>query len=342
MGLTRRQRLWRVELPLAMPAIMAGIRIATVTIISLATVAAFIGVGGLGEPIFNAIQTGFKTQFIAAGVLAVLLALVDRCGARRRAAPAHAVDAGEGGLSVQSIIDAFQFIGDNFHFMLTKTLEHLALSGAAIAVSLLIAIPLGVTLGHQHTGLVPGHQRLEHRPRAAEPRDHLDRHRRPRHRLHQRHGRDGHPRRAADADQRVRRRRRGRPRCRRGRAGGRHERGAGAVEGRDAAGHRADVRRDTDRGGVRGGDGYARRDRGGRRSGRRDRQPGHLRHPGRDRRGADGDRAGLPGRGDPGGRPAHADPQGAAPRGGAGRPARAGHRRYAEQTRRRNRQCEAP
>jgi osmoprotectant transport system permease protein len=55
---------------------MAGIRIATVTIISLATVAAFIGVGGLGEPIFNAIQTGFKTQFIAAGVLAVLLALV--------------------------------------------------------------------------------------------------------------------------------------------------------------------------------------------------------------------------------------------------------------------------
>ena len=59
-----------------MPAIMAGMRIATVTIISLATVAAFIGVGGLGEPIFNAIQTGFKTEFVAAGVLAVLLALV--------------------------------------------------------------------------------------------------------------------------------------------------------------------------------------------------------------------------------------------------------------------------
>jgi osmoprotectant transport system permease protein len=76
MGLTRRQTLTRVELPLALPAIMAGIRIATVTTISLATVAAFIGVGGLGEPIFNAIQDGFKTQFIAAGVLAVLLAFV--------------------------------------------------------------------------------------------------------------------------------------------------------------------------------------------------------------------------------------------------------------------------
>jgi osmoprotectant transport system permease protein len=76
LGLTDRQRLFRVELPLALPAIMAGIRIATVTIISLTTVAAYIGAGGLGEPIFNAIQTGFKTQFLAAGVLAILLALI--------------------------------------------------------------------------------------------------------------------------------------------------------------------------------------------------------------------------------------------------------------------------
>jgi osmoprotectant transport system permease protein len=76
MGLTQRQILRRIELPLALPAIMAGIRIATVTTISLATVAAFIGVGGLGQPIFNAIQSGFKTEFVAAGVLAVLLALV--------------------------------------------------------------------------------------------------------------------------------------------------------------------------------------------------------------------------------------------------------------------------
>lgn len=75
MGLTPTQMLWRVDLPLALPAIIAGIRIATVTIISLATVAAYIGVGGLGQPIFNAIQSGFKTEFITAGVLAVLLAL---------------------------------------------------------------------------------------------------------------------------------------------------------------------------------------------------------------------------------------------------------------------------
>jgi osmoprotectant transport system permease protein len=76
MGLTRRQMLTRVELPLAMPAIVAGIRVATVTTISLATVGAFITPLGLGAPIFSAIQTGANTDFIAAGVLAILLALI--------------------------------------------------------------------------------------------------------------------------------------------------------------------------------------------------------------------------------------------------------------------------
>jgi osmoprotectant transport system permease protein len=76
MGLTAQQMLVRVEIPLAFPAIMAGIRIATVTTISLTTVAAFIGVGGLGQPIFNALQGTFRTQFVVAGVLAILLALV--------------------------------------------------------------------------------------------------------------------------------------------------------------------------------------------------------------------------------------------------------------------------
>jgi osmoprotectant transport system permease protein len=76
MGLTPRQTLLRVEIPLASPAIWAGVRIATVTIISLATVAAYIGGGGLGALIFDAIQSGFKTEFVAAGVLAILLAIV--------------------------------------------------------------------------------------------------------------------------------------------------------------------------------------------------------------------------------------------------------------------------
>jgi len=59
------------------PTIMAGLRIATVTTISLATVAAYICNQGLGAPIFTAINEGvFKTELISAGVLAIALALV--------------------------------------------------------------------------------------------------------------------------------------------------------------------------------------------------------------------------------------------------------------------------
>jgi osmoprotectant transport system permease protein len=76
MGFTPSQILWKVELPLAVPAIIAGLRIATVTVISLATVAAIVVNQGLGAPIFAAIQTSFNTEFIAAGVLAIALALI--------------------------------------------------------------------------------------------------------------------------------------------------------------------------------------------------------------------------------------------------------------------------
>jgi osmoprotectant transport system permease protein len=76
MGLTRRQILVRVELPLAVPAIIAGLRVATVTTISLATIAAFITPLGLGAPIFNAIQSGANTEFVGASLLAIALALI--------------------------------------------------------------------------------------------------------------------------------------------------------------------------------------------------------------------------------------------------------------------------
>jgi osmoprotectant transport system permease protein len=76
MGLSRLQTLVRVELPLATPSIMAGVRIATVSTISIATVAAFVIPQGLGRPIFIGIsQDIFKTEIIAAGSLVILLAL---------------------------------------------------------------------------------------------------------------------------------------------------------------------------------------------------------------------------------------------------------------------------
>jgi osmoprotectant transport system permease protein len=76
MGLTRRQTLWRVELPLAVPAMVAGLRVAVVSTIALATVAALVVPQGLGYPIFLALREAFKTEIIVAGGLAVGMALV--------------------------------------------------------------------------------------------------------------------------------------------------------------------------------------------------------------------------------------------------------------------------
>jgi osmoprotectant transport system permease protein len=72
MGYTRGQRLWRVELPIALPIIVAGLRIATVTTIGLVTIATLIGMGGLGYLIVNiGIQRFFPTATLT-GVVAVV------------------------------------------------------------------------------------------------------------------------------------------------------------------------------------------------------------------------------------------------------------------------------
>lgn len=77
MGLTRTQTFLRVELPLAVPAIIAGLRVATVATIAIATIAAFVIHYGLGAPIFDALDQPdiFRTELLAAGALAILLAL---------------------------------------------------------------------------------------------------------------------------------------------------------------------------------------------------------------------------------------------------------------------------
>jgi osmoprotectant transport system permease protein len=77
MGLTRMQTFLRVELPLAAPAILAGLRIATVSTISIATIGALLIREGLGAPIFDAISQPdiFRTELLAAGGLTILLAL---------------------------------------------------------------------------------------------------------------------------------------------------------------------------------------------------------------------------------------------------------------------------
>jgi osmoprotectant transport system permease protein len=75
MGMTGNQILWQVELPLAIPAIIAGLRIATVTTIGTATVAAAIGAGGLGVFIFRGIATVDTPTILAGAVPAAIMAL---------------------------------------------------------------------------------------------------------------------------------------------------------------------------------------------------------------------------------------------------------------------------
>jgi len=75
MGMTGRQLLWRVEMPLAMRTILAGVRVATVTTIGTATIAAAIGAGGLGVFIFRGLASVNTTQILAGAVPAALMAL---------------------------------------------------------------------------------------------------------------------------------------------------------------------------------------------------------------------------------------------------------------------------
>jgi osmoprotectant transport system permease protein len=72
MGLTDRQLLWRVEMPLALPEILAGLRIATTTTVGLAALAFFAGAGGLGAVLEE--QPFFRSNVVVAGGLCVLLA----------------------------------------------------------------------------------------------------------------------------------------------------------------------------------------------------------------------------------------------------------------------------
>lgn len=76
MGLTDRQILWRVELPLATPEIIAGLRIATVSTVAIATLAVFIGAGGLGTQMYGSGNLTFPTSIIIAAAIAILMALL--------------------------------------------------------------------------------------------------------------------------------------------------------------------------------------------------------------------------------------------------------------------------
>jgi len=76
MGMTNWQILWNIELPLALPVVMAGVRTAAVSTIGVTTIAAFIGAGGLGEIVFRGVALMRTELIIAGGVPAALLAVI--------------------------------------------------------------------------------------------------------------------------------------------------------------------------------------------------------------------------------------------------------------------------
>ena len=76
MGLSRSRLLWRVELPLALPSAMAGLRVAAVSTVALVTIGTVVDAGGLGTVIVRGLSANFNAQVLTASVLCVLLALV--------------------------------------------------------------------------------------------------------------------------------------------------------------------------------------------------------------------------------------------------------------------------
>jgi osmoprotectant transport system permease protein len=75
MGMTEAQALWQVRLPLALPVVIGGIRVAAVTAVGVATVAALVAAGGLGDSIFAGLRTDDTTEVLAATLLIAGLAL---------------------------------------------------------------------------------------------------------------------------------------------------------------------------------------------------------------------------------------------------------------------------
>ena len=75
MGMTEAQALWRVRLPLALPVVVGGVRVAAVTAVGVATVAALIAAGGLGDSVFAGLRADDSTEVLAATALIAALAL---------------------------------------------------------------------------------------------------------------------------------------------------------------------------------------------------------------------------------------------------------------------------
>ena len=76
LGYSRTKLLFGVELPLALPVVMAGLRVATVSTVALTTVGSFVSYGGLGNLIKDGVSTNFRAELLTASVICVVLAIL--------------------------------------------------------------------------------------------------------------------------------------------------------------------------------------------------------------------------------------------------------------------------
>ena len=191
MGLTERQILWKVELPLAIPEIIAGLRIATVSTVAIATLAVFAGGGGLGTQIYGSANLNFPTAIIIAGAIVIAMAFAfDAMLLRCSGCDAVAAGGGEAMSALAALPDsAFAFTGA-FEFIFTEQessvtggkkvggIEQVARTrldpdssvAAGAALALVIALPIGLYFGHRGTGellAVGDRQRRPGDPRAG-------------------------------------------------------------------------------------------------------------------------------------------------------------------------------
>ncbi len=159
-GYTRLGQLLKVELPLALPVLIAGLRVVAVTNISMVAVGSVIGIGGLGTWFTEGYQSDKSDQIIA-GIIAIfllaiiidmLILLVGR--AITPWARAHVEGQGGGMNFMQQALD-YIFSAQNWGGnagLGARIIEHLQYTAVAVAVSALIAIPIGLIIGHTGRG----------------------------------------------------------------------------------------------------------------------------------------------------------------------------------------------
>jgi ABC-type proline/glycine betaine transport system permease subunit len=166
MGFSSAGRFWGVDLPLAGPVLVSGLRVVIVSTVSLATVGAVIGVQSLGSLFTDGFQRGIQAEIFTGIVATIVLALALDWACVRIGPPAHAVVASRrggaaavgragraGGCRVNLFLDGIAWILDPANWTGVGSIperigQHLLISAIVLVIASVIALPAGVAVGH--------------------------------------------------------------------------------------------------------------------------------------------------------------------------------------------------